>query len=686
MPTIKDDLYRSFTPGTYSEETDSNGKVMQRKVRAIFTSEDPVVVYDWNSDEYIREVLTMDGMVIPANRQVPLLDNHSRYEGSIAVKGSCRNIENMKNGTSEADVYFSSLADDVATLAREGHLTDLSVGYKTDSTNTVWIEPNAKANVNGKEYDNTGSNMRMAIRTVWHPFEISTTPIGADARAKFRAAQMDVSKTNSTKERKMPEQVLPEQGSTTASATSDANIRMAAEKEAREAERARITGIQTAAREFGIEDEFCRQFIDKGVQEVEAVRQLTLEAQRRLKPAPQGGSDIVLGKDDTDKFREATLTGLLLRSGYDKNKLDSKLVAGVEKSEFRSGSVLSLARYCLDREGVRGVAYMEPYEVAQMILGGRSVTAQGTGDFSYILAAAANKFLMKGYEEENTTWQYWFGKQPLNDFKQNKLVNMSGFSDMEKIPEGANPSWGRFSDKGEYITLFKIGKAFVLSMEAITNDDKSAFTRIPEAFARSIARKKERDAYEFVYGTAGAGPTMNEDATAMFHSNHANIGSTAAPSTKALRDARKLLRSIKLLAPDKTSKTQYTNAPIKYIVTGTTNESLWEEVLNSPTSFGNSSGVNNQANPAILNPFAKMGIQLITTPIIDELSTTVWWAAADANVAQHFVMASLAGEEAPQIRSAPSEIGQARGIVWDCMSIYAVGASDWRGVVYNAGA
>ena len=134
------------------------------------------------------------------------------------------------------------------------------------------------------------------------------------------------------------------------------------------------------------------------------------------------------------------------------------------------------------------------------------------------------------------------------------------------------------------------------------------------------------------------------------------------------------------------SKAQYTQAPIKYIITGETQWSQWQQVLGSPAAYTNSTGSNSQTNPAIVNPFASMGIELITTPYIDEVSTTAWYFAADSNVAQHLVLATLAGEEAPQIRSAPSEIGQARGIVWDLMSIFAVGASDWRGIGKNAGA
>ena len=99
-----------------------------------------------------------------------------------------------------------------------------------------------------------------------------------------------------------------------------------------------------------------------------------------------------------------------------------------------------------------------------------------------------------------------------------------------------------------------------------------------------------------------------------------------------------------------------------------------------------STGVNAQANPSVINPAYGRGIQIISSPYIDELSEIVWYVGADYNVASHIGIASLSGSEAPQLRSEPSQIGQARGMVWDIMSIFALYAADWRGLVKNAGA
>ena len=49
-----------------------------RTVRAVAATEAPVQVWDWDRYEVVREVLLMDGAVLPDNGQVPLLDEIGR--------------------------------------------------------------------------------------------------------------------------------------------------------------------------------------------------------------------------------------------------------------------------------------------------------------------------------------------------------------------------------------------------------------------------------------------------------------------------------------------------------------------------------------------------------------------------------------------------------------------------------
>ena len=670
---------RAFTPASYDEKA--------RCVRATVWSEDPVRVYDGATDQIIMEVLRADGCQLPTRGQLPLLDNHNRWNGSGSVRGSVRDLVQQADGSMQGNVYFSSTAEPENTLAREGHLTDLSTGYQTfnRTEGTVWIPDGQRATVNGKEYINN-HGMPMAIRTMWKPFEISTTPIGADERCSFRE-----SSTIKKGERNMPEEKKPVETPAQAPAPESIDvvaIRTAAAKEAGEAERGRILNIRSAAGELKIPDTFYDPLITSGVTETEAIRKMTVEAQRLMRVAPVQKPDIQSGKDETENRREGMLNGILLRTNYPFENAETrkKISADVAKSDFNGMTgPQALAKKCLENAGVRGATYMDNVEVAKQILSLSSrAVAQGTGDFPYILAAAANKFLMLGYNEQNVTWDKWVGRQPLNDFKQNKLVNISLFSDVDLVKEGESFSWGKQADKGEYATLYKYGKAFLLSYEAIVNDDKYAFSRIPRNMAGAMNRKQNRTTYDYLYGATGVGPAMNEDSLYMFDATattgHANLLTGAVPSIAALNLMRKALRKIKLPAPDKTSKTQYSNAPIKYIITGTTYETSLQQLLMSP-------GDPALTNAAIINPFQGSFTPVID-PVLDEYDTNaapLWYVATDPNIVQHIAMFTLAGEEAPQLRSEPSEIGMARGIAWELMFSFCVAAEDWRGMVKNPG-
>jgi hypothetical protein len=700
---------RSFTPGTYAEEKDASGLIKNRKIRATFVTESPTVVYDRSEEAVIREILPMWAMQMPVNGQLPLLDDHNRSNAG-SIKGSGREL--IINGDhADASIYFARSSGDIADLAQDGHLTDLSVGYQIDPFRTTWIPPGARTIVGGKEYDNSNSSMRCAVRTWWMPFEISITPIGADARSKFRDF-LSNNNLNKTEEGIMsiPVETVPEgqRAAPPVQMPVDAEqIRRDAVKAALAVDKERRSDIEATAKDLGIEVDFYRSFLDNTDCTVARAREaLIIEAQKRLRVVPTGGdpSGIVIGNDETDKFRAIAEDCICIRNSLPDKRFDPDRLKLARSSDLRNlDGTQALAKECLNRAGVKGVHRMSAREITDMILspnsghyGTRASVAQASGDFANVLANVQNKFFMNGYQDAPTTFQRWVGKQSLNDFKRATLFNISKYSDIKWTPESKNPQWGRFSDKAEYVTLFKYESAYSLSFEAIVNDDKSAFSFAPAAMGSAVARKKDRETYHYlVYGTTeptgdatttSVGPTMNEDSTAMFTSTHGNLVTGAAPSISSYNTAQSALAKIKLLAPDGESKTIYSQAPVKFLLCATEKRAFWMQILGSPTSKDYIDGsVTANANANIINPFQGEA-EVISTPYLSEIDSGYpWYVLADPSVMGHIVLATLAGEEAPQLRSAPSEIGQARGLVWDIMAIYALGASDWRGIVRNPG-
>lgn len=163
----------SVTPSSYDKE--------KRSVTVVASTETPVQVFDWERWEIVSEVLLTKGFQLRSGEQAPLLDSHSRWSVED-VLGSARNWT-RGDGVLQADIHFASTEDSVAaeTKMREGHLTDVSVGYQP--VESVFVPKGQRQNIEGKDYEGP-----VRVTTKWTVHELSLVPIGADQFAKARSA------------------------------------------------------------------------------------------------------------------------------------------------------------------------------------------------------------------------------------------------------------------------------------------------------------------------------------------------------------------------------------------------------------------------------------------------------------------------------------------------------------------
>ena len=152
-----------------------------RSVEVIGSTEQPVTIYDYGTHQIIDEILLMDGVEMPKNRQVPLLDTHSRWD-TASVLGSYREMK-TDAGQLLGRAHFSSVSEAQSpwTKVREGHLTDFSVGYRVIESASVMIPAGQTATVKGREFE-ASKDKPLAVRTRWSIKELSVVPIGADDR------------------------------------------------------------------------------------------------------------------------------------------------------------------------------------------------------------------------------------------------------------------------------------------------------------------------------------------------------------------------------------------------------------------------------------------------------------------------------------------------------------------------
>lgn len=152
-----------------------------RTVALTFSTGADVVRYDWMTGKRYIERLSMDPSHVRLGRLnsgAPLLDSHSAYsiahqmgvveDGSamIAKKRGSATVRFSKRA--EVEPYYQDVLDRI--------IRNVSVGYKVH------------------RFEETEAKNQLPIRlaTDWEPYEISLTPMGADAGAQMRRSSKDV--------------------------------------------------------------------------------------------------------------------------------------------------------------------------------------------------------------------------------------------------------------------------------------------------------------------------------------------------------------------------------------------------------------------------------------------------------------------------------------------------------------
>lgn len=162
----------------------------ERTVEAVVATEERVTVLDMRSYRVIDEILLIDGGEFA--ERMPLLDSHMAWGGVDAVLGSARDARTERRGSQRvkvATIHFSGATERDRTAfekVREGHITDVSIGYRVDPNGYVDLQPGESRTVRGRKFDNDGTRV-LRVSHTWMAREVSLVPIGADTAAKIRA-------------------------------------------------------------------------------------------------------------------------------------------------------------------------------------------------------------------------------------------------------------------------------------------------------------------------------------------------------------------------------------------------------------------------------------------------------------------------------------------------------------------
>lgn len=644
-------------PASYDERT--------RSVEVVAASENPVMEMDWDRWEMVKTILRMDGIVMPDNGQLPLLDCHARFSISTVI-GSARELR-VEGDEFISRIFLSTVdaAKDPHTNIREGHLTDVSIGRKAIEE-SVFIEKDTKAEVGGIMYDGP-----VRVVTKWTPRELSLCPVGADELAKVRsqAGPETNIETKTTEEQIMPDPTekkvtddkthsappaatepaaTPPQQPPAAPVIDEDKIRA----EAVQADRQRSAEINALCDQTGLPDTVRAELLGDGTpehlgQSIEQARERALAHLTKKSPDTNFAPTIEMGADQRDKFRAAAGDSLILRGGM----LVEKPAAGaIELQHF------TLRELC--KEALR---------MSNLSLGGLPLEYVGraltTSDLPNILSNVANKSVLVGFETAEETWRQWASVGNFNDFKQFTLTRASETQDLDEIGEDDEYKYDKISDKKEVATGLTFGKIMRLSRQAIINDDLGQLTDIPRKHGEAAMRKLG----DLIYTVLTANGVMG-DAMALFAAGHSNVGTAGIISETTAAEAIKLMKQQKDIAGVR----RLNISPIFYIAPVAVEGA--SEVFFSSNQFAGA-----DAKTTRNNPYSGSRFNRIYEPRLDDSSEDIWYMAGRKG--KTVEIRFLNGVQTPFM-----EIKQGwtiDGVEWKVRIDAVALALDWVGLVRN---
>lgn len=618
--------------GNYCRETTiDHVDTDSRTVELSFSSETPYG--RWFGDEILchdEECINLERF---NNGLGTVLFNHDRD----AVVGHIEKVW-LEDNRGKALVRFDTdeQSETIFQKVQSGTLQGVSVGYAIYRYEVLEDEDTKSTNgrFNGPAY----------VVTDWEPLEISIVSVPADPTVGVGRSAEDIHTSIDTQEdntRMDQEKTLEVQE--VKSTPVETGITQEDLQKAMEQERKRTSEITALFRDFDVEG--ADEAIVMGVS-VDEARAMVMDQLR----ARNKGVSVTMGEAESDKFRAAAQDAVLMAAGIPVAE------AAPGAQELRGHSMVELARESLQREGLQA-NFGDNMELARQAI-------NSTSTFPAIMANLANKSVMVGFNEAETTYQIWAGKGSNRDFKEAARVALSEAGNLELVPEGGQFQQDFLGEASARTKVATYGKLFSLTRQAIINDDLGLFSKIATKYGSAAKRLVNKMVYAQLTGNV-----KMQDNVALFDSKHGNVAATGeALSVKAIAKAITAMRRQKGITGDATL-----NITPKYLVVPPELEMVAYQIVNSTAAVD---GVNS----GVVNPYKGRFVVVADAELTDP---DAWYLVADASQHDTIEVTYLNGVETPRLetRQGFDVDGIEYKVAFDC----GVSALDFRGVFKNAG-
>lgn len=624
---------RSILGNYCRESTIDSVDTDSRTVELSFSSETPYG--RWFGDEILchdEECINLERF---NNGLGTALFNHDRD----AVVGHVEKVW-IEDNRGKALVRFDEdeKSDMIFKKVQSGTLQGVSVGYSIKRYEVLDDKDSVSSNGRFKGPDTY-------VVTDWEPLEISIVSVPADPTVGVGRSAEEIHTSIDTQEdntRMDQEKNLEVQE--VKSAPVETGLTQADLQKAMEQERKRTSEITAMFRDFDVEGADEAIVLGKSVEEARAMVMDELRARNK-------GVSVTIGEAESDKFRAAAQDAVLMAAGLPV----AEPAPGA--NELRGYSMIELARESLQRECNTKANFGDNMEMARAAI-------NSTSTFPAIMSNLANKSVMVGFNEAETTFQIWAGKGSNRDFKEAARVALSEAGNLELVPEGGQFQQDVFKEASARTKVATYGKIFSLTRQAIINDDLGLFSKIATKYGSAAKRLVNKMVYAQL-----TGDVKMQDNVALFDDKHGNVANTGeALSVKAIAKAITAMRRQKGI-----QGTANLNITPKYLVVPPELEVTAYQIVNSTAAVDGT-------NSGVVNPYKGRFVIVADAELTDP---DAWYLVADASQHDTIEVTYLNGVETPRLetRQGFDVDGIEYKVAFDC----GVSALDFRGLYKNAG-
>ncbi len=649
MVTILRDNQNRSSSGIHERRASMRQQSANEKafsIEAVLSTEQPVLMWDWDRWEAIDEVLLASGRQVADS--VPLLDSH-KSETINRVLGHVENIRSEVTDTVGLMLFDANDPEAVKAFNkyRGNHATDVSVGYVV--TAFIEVKPGESTTIEGRTF--TAGSRRLRIATTWKLNELSAVARGADSKAKVRGDEKQTAsviqvtpeeieqfsqqrsangESPKRSEANEPTVVInitsgqiekpAERSAGDNSNAGDGNERQVAMttatnkpettgvdeseilKRGVQMERKRQADIKAIG--DGVRSETLSKALDDADCDVEKARSLfltDLQEQRKVKPAGSDAPGMIVGNRERDCNEMSLALALAARMGVrNLESVGGRIMfdAFTGQIKFRRADEISkgnkdeFLRNLERSDKYRGIHSVDlcrealrMSKIEEPVDRHDLVTrAVSSPAISSIYTNAAASVLIVEMEQYEDSTLGWTNEIDVPNFMETGLHRIEG-GRLKKRNKGRKADHSTIAATMESVKVGHFADTLILDVIDIVNDSIGALKAGMDAYALGISDLRP----SLVYGMLAANAALKTDSVALFHADHNNLATSTALTAANLQTV------LNKMAGQKDAGGTVLNLTSAYIVTG--GYSFVADQLANSAEIRESAAANGTKNP-----------------------------------------------------------------------------------------